>query len=84
VSYGQGQDRTYFDQLLEDRLKVLAGTVVERIDRFRALKLGLAMLCMMGLETTYAELPLGLPQSLNRPLVWVDGVELLLPSSMVP
>lgn len=31
------KDRTYFDQLLEDRLKVLAGTVVEWIDRFRAL-----------------------------------------------
>ena len=24
---------------------------------------------------TYTELPLGLPQSLDRPLVWVDSVE---------
>lgn len=24
---------------------------------------------------TYTELPLGLPQSLDGPLVWVDGVE---------
>lgn len=67
----------YVNQLLENGLKVLECAVVERIDGFRALVRVSFVSHSSDRQTTYAELPLGLPQGFDRALVWVDGVEFL-------